>query len=927
MFSNKSLSTALLLSFIVAVSFGENLPKTSSKVTAFPIGPKTQFSLTDEDSSIFYEDFESGWGEWTSDDVTDVGIKWHIDDFNGYNSTNSWWCGDSLLMGYGNHWLQYLVTPELDFSAAANPMLTFKLFYAVEDPGGAPAPYDGWDGCNVWASSDGGAIWDVITPDFPAYDCQSLYSFGVDWNMGPYIPGWAGESRNWIDAQFDLSDYIGNSQMMLRFALCSDPAYCTLNNPALWGMFLDDVSIDDGAVNLLFNDADGIAIPSEFTLDTGPPSGDWWEINDSTYHSPTHSANCPHEDHYNLSNAIISPWIDIPEGFPDVFFDFWLWCDMEPEPGLYLYDYYYVDATADGVVWDQLFFDYGAPGRPGAWNVGWELYVRPYSGDLQLNQYAGQEIKIRWRVVTNDTLNFGSGLHIDDFNVWTSDCYNHDVGAENMHIPFPTSLSNRPYSCTVDLTNFGSNNQSNVPAFWRVDSTTNYPLIPWSPIPAGQSVTKNFSWNPPRMNDYFLDSFTCLILDQDRTNDSTQAGYITVTDSGYYELGYDARQYTWTGVYYFNFVAGEGAMCKFVPEEHNISENIDITAVEGLFYSTGPCILHIYDEGEPGQPGEEIYTQNITVNTVFPEWQIIDISGITAMMNREDPFWVWFEVVDTSEAQIMGDDGHPWNEGNYYSYNGSSAALSNYEFYIRAIAESSPSPNCQIILDPINPPIQIPANGGIFVYYIGVDNSANPIPVTLDIWTYATLPNGTQYGPLLNAGPFNIAAGSAPIRLRSQNVPASAPSGIYTYDAYIGDYPNEILDEEHFDFEKLAAEDGGSSVQDWNNTGESFASFGNEISVSIISEFALNKAYPNPFNSTTVIGYILPKDAKVELMVYNILGERVSALVDAVLPAGDYNTEWDASGVTSAVYFYRIEAAALDGSETFSGMGKMLLIR
>jgi len=118
-------------------------------------------------------------------------------------------------------------------------------------------------------------------------------------------------------------------------------------------------------------------------------------------------------------------------------------------------------------------------------------------------------------------------------------------------------------------------------------------------------------------------------------------------------------------------------------------------------------------------------------------------------------------------------------------------------------------PEATISLISYGTPIQIPAGGGIFEYNIAVNNSES-YPVTMDIWTMVTLPGGGSYGPIINVNDFTIQPGATVNRDRSQNVPASAPAGSYSYHAYIGIYPNIIWDEDFFDFEKLGSLDEGS---------------------------------------------------------------------------------------------------------------------
>jgi len=76
----------------------------------------------------------------------------------------------------------------------------------------------------------------------------------------------------------------------------------------------------------------------------------------------------------------------------------------------------------------------------------------------------------------------------------------------------------------------------------------------------------------------------------------------------------------------------------------------------------------------------------------------------------------------------------------------------------------------------------------------------------------------------------------------------------------------------------------------------------------IPQEFNLEQNYPNPFNPTTRIKYSLPVDARVQIIVYDILGKEVAELVDEYKPTGYYELDFNASELASGIYFYKIQA-------------------
>jgi hypothetical protein len=85
--------------------------------------------------------------------------------------------------------------------------------------------------------------------------------------------------------------------------------------------------------------------------------------------------------------------------------------------------------------------------------------------------------------------------------------------------------------------------------------------------------------------------------------------------------------------------------------------------------------------------------------------------------------------------------------------------------------------------------------------------------------------------------------------------------------------------------------------------------------------YTLEQNYPNPFNPSTRIKFQIPISNQVTLKVFDVLGREVKALVNEEMKAGSYETTFDAKGLASGVYYYRIQAG------NFVETKKLMLLR
>ncbi|MFN0157175.1 MAG: alpha-amylase domain-containing protein [Bacteroidota bacterium] len=102
-----------------------------------------------------------------------------------------------------------------------------------------------------------------------------------------------------------------------------------------------------------------------------------------------------------------------------------------------------------------------------------------------------------------------------------------------------------------------------------------------------------------------------------------------------------------------------------------------------------------------------------------------------------------------------------------------------------------------------------------------------------------------------------------------------------------------------------------------------------QSSHSVPTEFTLDQNYPNPFNPSTTVRFGLPHQAIVSLKVFDVLGREVRSLLqNEARSAGWHNVNFDAAGLASGVYFYRLSASDIVNSGiSFQKVGRMLLLK
>jgi hypothetical protein len=99
-----------------------------------------------------------------------------------------------------------------------------------------------------------------------------------------------------------------------------------------------------------------------------------------------------------------------------------------------------------------------------------------------------------------------------------------------------------------------------------------------------------------------------------------------------------------------------------------------------------------------------------------------------------------------------------------------------------------------------------------------------------------------------------------------------------------------------------------------------------EVDLSIPETFSLSQNYPNPFNPATTLSFGLPVESEITLAIYNSVGELVRMAAKGIYQAGNHSINFNASDLTSGIYYYSLKAVGTNGNE-FVKTAKMLLMK
>ncbi|MCB9472427.1 MAG: immune inhibitor A [Candidatus Delongbacteria bacterium] len=645
-------------------------------VTVIENGVRKDVTTDDENY-----DFNGDTQGWTSHGTGLTNDTWHVEATGPSGMSDVWWSADAGVGGYLSSSFVYMQTPAIDLSAASSASLAFNLFYRTETPGGEPAGYDGWDGCNVWASVDGGTTWNVISGT-PAYTATSSFAFGSEFGMGTGIPQWGGTGPGVQAASFNLDSFTGagNSDVRLRFVMCADPGFDSIDDPLMTGMEVDDIVVTANASTVWSDNGSSNT--------GGAVEHNYWVFGDDWAYTGTDWV-C--DDNFNLGCWIGSPNLTGLTPPMRIVLQQDLWCDMPDQDGDddgILEDYFYIEYSTDGgATWVTACYDYfRAP-----IDMGYATYTDDdvFNGSLILTLPTETQFQLRYRMRTDDNADGGSGtgLHVDNVVITIAPVPLHDLGVSKAWYDYPRVVGETQLP-KVEIRNYGATDETPVRVSYvvyqdslngpvvhtatpahltatlvpglstvRTSMATTDPLaFKWTPLVAGLYTAK-FYPNPS--------IFDWANLDEDHSNDTLVVN-LGITDQNVGFLRYDPGNISsaWT----LSQNDGEdGALVRFDPfrldnelpsDPTHIWDpeflNLSVYAVEAGDQIT----IVIHDEGDSSSVvGPLLATYTTTIideNDVYPNIMNRWIGNFPELKCRNTPVWIGVRTNNQNATGVVG---------------------------------------------------------------------------------------------------------------------------------------------------------------------------------------------------------------------------------------------------------------------------------
>ncbi len=558
---------------------------------------------------------------------------------------------------------------------------------------------------------------------------------------------------------------------------------------------------------------------------------DPWEISNEDAHRGEQSAHCPIAA--DLEAELTAPELLIPEqGY--TYFDFWVRADTRVYDGdgdNLLDDYFQIHVRLAHDDWEPMIYDYG---RNDEWRFNWIHYVPgtwfrhdlpEWRVMLNLTQFAGQYVQLRWRFRTDDVMhgNQGTGLWIDDFRLINVEGYQDDVGVEWTNIHYPATLGTDTRG-EVAIKNYGFAYQNVVQAFSEVHGRVS-PLMPWGEIGPGETRISAMRIRGDHQYQYSGNStvktYTALEDDENRENDTLETD-IFVFPEGLWELGYDNRHPDDS----FGFGEGGGSAVLFEPVDLGVEGDFTIEAIHTLWSGAGQnepetVRFHILVDENEGF-FRTLYMADVEIpamnNRSYSHY--LELPDQENLRNFHSDFWILITHPDNNrQPQILGhryaNNESYYGENHFYQYRPDNLQEVRSDFQIHAIIVDSENDQPSLAVQPVFDlgvvPLNYPARTDLIVSNAGIPAiEIEGINIDNGIYSY-DVPDGF---------PITVRTGekkSIPIILEPENVGIQAANLSFDCNqddppevrlrAIASDIPNLVIDHEQINFGMVAEND------------------------------------------------------------------------------------------------------------------------
>ena len=742
----------------------------------------------------------------------------------------------------------------------------------------------------------------------------------------------------------DLGDYIGDT-VSVRFVFGADGGYDTNDDDTMYGMLVDSINIAGDALYL------GSVNDSLVSYSVNTAKGTYWNIEERTDSLPsnTHVLRnyIPGDTTYalNLEDYYVSPSITLPdEPATLIYCDFEFFADFEDEDEYPDREYWRLEVSPDnGETWNPISNPTDDPnGSYYVYSEGilaWYNFQYAYGETCDLTPFAGQTIKFRFYFRSDGDAPIGHGLMIDDFVVYSQP-----------DLPIATGVS-------------AAMNAGNVDVAWD-DMDGTYDLLKSFMSTSPESETIGAYYGPGQT--YFGNDSTAGFALAAPHNTGNKDFHFTNLDFALYNLnpygdsisvalfGVDTALHT---LYWSD---------NFVPDTTNDFQTIDVSS-EDLVWNGEFWVMVTWETGTlfpacflDAGSGVKIYYPGVGFYNASTDATPFGARGFTQVTYSGLEYNVYRREVGKTTLELLNTSPLATNSFNDDTAN----PLTEYEYTVVCVSdgfEGKMSAGASIFVLPDDheekkyddgTPEDVFEAGQDTMVVVKITPSAYPAKLTAmrfyglfagDVFKMkifqdeAGMPGDSW---LLIEPPITAIEGWNTFQVSDVMTVTPGRDGVVLREGEsvwigvkgttVGGYPAWLgTDMDSFSGMATMQVPGGgwSSMASYLRGNPMIRGyFDTDIDTTSVPEiipakYELAQNYPNPFNPVTTIRFELKETGMTKLEVFDITGRHVRTLMNGSVEAGAYDLRFDASALSSGVYFYRLT------SGDFTDIKKMSLVK